>query len=68
MNTYKEVWQALRKAEEFNDADSAKRVKEELEGPTLFRRRHEHLRGFLHVNSSLAKRALFFKRLLPSVR
>ena len=38
MNTYKEARQKLRNAEDYNDADSAKQAKEELEALTLFRR------------------------------
>ena len=73
MNTYKEARQKLRDAENYNDPDSAKQAKEELEALTLFRRdmgTYVRFYTFLsqifdYGNSSLEKRALFYKRLLP---
>ena len=73
MNTYKDARQKLRNAEDYNDADSAKQAKEELDALTLFRRdmgTYVRFYTFLsqifdYGNSNLEKRAMFFKRLLP---
>lgn len=73
MNTYKEARQKLRNAEDYNDADSAKQAKDELDALTLFRRdmgTYVRFYTFLsqifdYGNSGVEKRALFFKRLLP---
>jgi type I restriction enzyme R subunit len=73
MNAYKEARLAKRHAEDANDPDAAKAAKDELDALTLFRsdmgtyvRFYTFLcQIFDYGNTSLEKRAMFFKRLLP---
>jgi type I restriction enzyme R subunit len=73
LNAYKEARLAKRQAEDANNPDAVKTAKDELDALTLFRsdmgtyvRFYTFLcQIFDYGNTSLEKRAMFFKRLLP---